>query len=194
MNYLAHLFLADFTPESLLGKFLGDFTKGSLEGRYTAEIRKGIQLHRRVDCYTDSHPIFISSKRRINGKRRRVAGIMIDIFYDHFLAKNWGDYSERSLTEFSQFFYQVLQEYQTILPDSLQRVLPRIIQEDWLRSYQDITAIEGTLKRVAMRMKHPTFLAEGGEDLRLNYLLLEADFRAFFPELREYVQLIRHWS
>ena len=86
MNYLAHLFLSDGTPESLIGNLLGDFVKGSIENIYSLKIIEGIYLHRKIDSFTDSHPIFRSSKRLIGVDRRRFSGIMIDVFYDHFLA------------------------------------------------------------------------------------------------------------
>ncbi len=94
MNYLAHFFLAENTPESLLGNLLGDFVKGSAVNLYPQEIIKGIYLHRKVDSYTDSHAIVRSSKSLVCSQRRRFAGVLIDVFYDHFLAKNWREYSE----------------------------------------------------------------------------------------------------
>ncbi|MEG4007275.1 ACP phosphodiesterase [Microcoleus sp. Pol11C1] len=186
MNYLAHLFLSEGTPESLIGNLLGDFVKGSAVNLYSEEIRKGIDLHRKVDSYTDSHPIVRSSKSLVSSHRRRFAGVLIDVFYDHFLAKNWLEYSEIPLRDFSQDVYKILQDNRDILPDSLQRVLPTIIARDLLSSYQEIAEIGITLTRMSARLKRTNNLASGIEDLTANYQRLESDFRDFFPDLIKY--------
>ncbi|MBD1882617.1 DUF479 domain-containing protein [Microcoleus sp. FACHB-45] len=186
MNYLAHLFLSEGTPESLIGNLLGDFVKGTALNLYPEEIRKGIDLHRKVDSYTDSHPIVRSSKSLVSSQRRRFAGVLIDVFYDHFLAKNWLEYSEIPLRDFSQDVYKILQDNRDILPDSLQRVLPTIIARDLLSSYQEIAEIGITLTRMSARLKRTNNLASGIEDLTANYQRLESDFRDFFPDLIKY--------
>lgn len=186
MNYLAHLFLSAGTPESLIGNLLGDFVKGSTVNLYGGEIRKGIYLHRKVDSYTDSHAIVRSSKSLISPQRRRFAGVLVDVFYDHFLAKNWRDYSEVPLSDFARCAYKILQENCDILPESLQRVLPIIIARDLLSSYQEISEIASTLARMSARIKRINNLASGIEDLTVNYQQLESDFRAFFPDLISY--------
>ncbi|NJK73646.1 MAG: DUF479 domain-containing protein [Richelia sp. CSU_2_1] len=186
MNYLAHLFLSAGTPESLIGNLLGDFVKGSTVNLYDGEIRKGIDLHRKVDSYTDSHVIVRSSKSLISPQRRRFAGVLVDVFYDHFLAKNWREYSEVPLSDFARCAYKILQDNRDILPESLQRVLPIIIARDLLSSYQEISEIASTLARMSARIKRINNLASGIEDLTVNYQQLESDFRAFFPDLISY--------
>ncbi len=186
MNYLAHLFLSDGTPASLIGNLLGDFVKGSAVNLYSEEIRNGIDLHRKVDRYTDSHAVVRSSKSLVCAQRRRFAGVLIDVFYDHFLAKNWLEYSEVPLRDFSQDVYKILQDNRDILPDSLQRVLPTIIARDLLSSYQEIAEIGITLTRMSARLKRTNNLASGIEDLTANYQRLESDFRDFFPDLIKY--------
>ncbi|NJS42298.1 DUF479 domain-containing protein [Candidatus Gracilibacteria bacterium] len=186
MNYLAHLFYQQATPESLIGNLLGDFVKGSTVNLYDGEIRKGIDLHRKVDSYTDSHVIVRSSKSLISPQRRRFAGVLVDVFYDHFLAKNWREYSEVPLSDFARCAYKILQDNRDILPESLQRVLPIIIARDLLSSYQEISEIASTLARMSARIKRINNLASGIEDLTVNYQQLESDFRAFFPDLISY--------
>ncbi|MGD1909527.1 MAG: ACP phosphodiesterase [Rivularia sp. (in: cyanobacteria)] len=186
MNYLAHLFLSEGTPESLIGNLLGDFVKGSIKNIYSKEIIKGINLHRKIDIYTDSHPIFRSSKRLISLKRRRFSGIMIDVFYDHFLAKNWSDYSSIALGDFAHHVYQVLQENKSILPLRLQNILPDMITNDWLKSYQDSNVIDRAINGISRRIKRKNNLCGGVEELLLNYQQLQADFSLFFPELIDY--------
>jgi acyl carrier protein phosphodiesterase len=187
MNYLAQLFLAEPNPESLIGNFLGDFVKGSLENIYIEKIRTGIALHRKVDIYTDSHPIFCHSKNLIDRQRSRFAGILIDVFYDHFLANNWHRYSESSLVDFSNNFYQVLQDYYDLLPESVKQRVPQIITYDLLVSYREISGIARALQRISQRIKRENNLAEGLKDLESNYEALEADFLAFFPNAIAYV-------
>ena len=186
MNYLAHLFLSDGTPESLIGNLLGDFAKGSIEKKYPHEIIKGIYLHRKIDSFTDSHPIFRSSKRLISLNRRRFSGMMIDVFYDHFLAKNWSEYSNIALSDFTNRVYQVLQENKSILPERLKNILPDMIAHDWLASYKEGAAIDRAINGLSRRIKRKNNLSGGVEELFLNYQQLQADFSIFFPELIDY--------
>ena len=186
MNYLAHLFLSDGTPASLIGNLLGDFVKGSAVNLYPDDIRNGIDLHRKVDRYTDSHAIVRSSTSLICADRRRFAGVLVDVFYDHFLAKNWLEYSEVPLSDFARLAYKALQDNRDILPESLKRVMPQIIARDLLGSYQEIGGIDNALNRMSARIKRTNNLAGGVEDLIVNYQQLESDFRAFFPDLISY--------
>lgn len=192
MNYLAHLYLAEDSPESLLGNLMGDFVKGFINNMdYSEAIVRGIKLHRQVDTYTDSHAIFLRSKRLIEPTNRRYAGIIIDVFYDHFLAKCWSDYSAQPLPEFAAKVYNVLEDYHNILPETLQRIVPRIVAENWLMSYADIEGIETVLIGLSRRIKRQNSLAMAVEDLRENYDRLLLDFEQFFPELVSYVNTLR---
>ncbi len=186
MNYLAHLFLSDGTPESLIGNLLGDFVKGSIENIYSTQIIKGIYLHRKIDSFTDSHPIFRSSKRLISLNRRKFSGMMIDVFYDHFLAKNWSNYSSTSLADFTNHVYQVLQENKNILPERLNSILPDMIAYDWLASYKEISTIDRAINGLSHRIKRKNSLFGGVEELFSNYQQLQADFSIFFPEVIDY--------
>ncbi|MGB3651819.1 MAG: ACP phosphodiesterase [Rivularia sp. (in: cyanobacteria)] len=186
MNYLAHLFLSDGTPESLIGNLLGDFVKGSIESIYSKEIIKGIYLHRKIDSYTDSHRIFRSSKRLIGIGRSRFSGIMIDVFYDRFLAQNWSNYSTISLNDFTNHVYKVLLENKSILPERLKSILPDMIAHDWLASYRKISTIDRAINGLSRRIKRENNLFGGVEELIFNYQQLQADFSAFFPELIDY--------
>ncbi|MEH2203998.1 MAG: ACP phosphodiesterase [Nostoc sp.] len=186
MNYLAHLFLSQYTPEFLIGGLLGDFVKGNVESIYTGDIQKGIYFHRKIDVYTDTHNIFCSSKRLISPKRRRFAGILIDLFYDHFLAKNWSEYSNTELFIFSQHVYKVLQSNQDLLPESLKLILPNMISQDWLTSYREVAAVENALKRISARVKRENDIKSGIEDLLSNYQQLESNFLDFFCDLMSY--------
>jgi len=186
MNYLAHLFLADDSAESMVGAMLGDFVKGSLRDRYSEGVRHGIELHRKVDSFTDSHEIVRQSKSRISPARRRFAGIIIDVFYDHFLAKNWSDYSSVSLDDFAKQAYSAMLANQQILPEGLQQTLPFMVEQNWLCSYKDFNVIDKVLKRMSQRIRRENSLDGAAEELLDNYREFESEFRTFFPDLIDY--------
>lgn len=188
MNYLAHLFLSEWTPQSFIGNLLGDFVKGAVKHIYTDEIKQGMDLHKKVDIYTDSHRIVRSSQSLISPKNRRFAGVLIDVFYDHFLAKNWAEYSDIPLCDFSQCVYKALQTNQEILPESLKIILTEMIAQDWLTSYSEVRGIDNALKRIANRIKRTNNLADGLEELVSNFEQLESDFYTFFPDLINYTK------
>ncbi|HEY9665169.1 MAG TPA: ACP phosphodiesterase [Coleofasciculaceae cyanobacterium] len=191
MNYLAHLYLAEDSPESLIGNLLGDFLKGQRADTYCDEIQKGIHLHRQVDLYTDSHPIVGASKRLISPGNRRYSGIIIDVFYDHFLAKRWRDYSAVSLQEFSLTVYKILQNYESILPETLKNALPNMIRRNLLVSYAEIQGINAALQRLSVRLKRENNLASASQELTANYERLGLDFAQFFPDVIDYVKTLR---
>lgn len=194
MNYLAHLFLADDSAESLVGALLGDFVKGSLRDRYSAGVRRSIELHRKVDSFTDSHEIVRLSKSRISPVRRRFAGIIIDVFYDHFLAKNWAEYSNEPIDGFACRVYDALLENQNILPERLQASLPYMVRQNWLCSYREIDVIDRVLNRISQRIKRENTLTDAVEELTGNYNELQSEFRDFFPDLIDYVDSRRKES
>lgn len=188
MNYLAHLFLADNTPESLVGAMLGDFVKGAAKNNYPPIIRHNIELHRRIDSFTDAHPIVRAAKPLIAPERRRFAGIFLDIFYDHYLAKNWTRFSAVPLPSFTRQAYRALQQHHLLLPEKLQTMLPLMMTEDWLGSYARVAWIEVTLQRMARRLRNGHLLASGSEELHRHYDRFEADFLTFFPDLLDLVK------
>ena len=125
MNYLAHLHLGGQRPEELLGSLYGDFVKGRLRGQYSPEIEHGIQLHRSIDVFTDNHPLVDQSLSRFTLTRRRYAGIVLDVFFDHCLAREWGQYAEGPLERFTSDFYRVLVAEQH-LPQRLATIAPHM--------------------------------------------------------------------
>ncbi len=188
MNYLAHLFLSNDSTDLIVGSLLGDFVKGALGDRYGEDVSRGIELHRRVDTFTDSHPLVRMSKNHIHATRRRFAGIAVDIFYDHFLAKNWSRYSTVSLKDFSHRVYRALEERSDLLPERLRQSLPLMIENDWLVSYRELRAIEAILVRTSQRLRRENPVAQTIVDLLVNYDDLETEFKKFFPDLIEFVE------
>ncbi len=188
MNYLAHLYLADPTPESLIGNLLGDFVKGRLDNAYDKAVTRGIRLHRRVDAFSNSHPHARRSRNRISPKRRRFAGIIIDIFYDHLLARHWAEFSDVDFSMFVANVYQVLGENQDLLPTRLNSMLATMIDEDWLRGYLELENVALSLDRVAQRLKRRNTLRGAIEELDANYAQLDEDFMVFFPDLMRFAE------
>ncbi len=191
MNYLAHLLLSSHTPETLIGGLLGDFVKGPLTNRFDPAVAHGILLHRAIDRYTDDHDIVRSSRALISAERRRYAGIMIDVFYDHFLARHWSNFATVSLADFTQEAYRVLALHQFSLPDRLQHLLPHMTRDDWLTSYQEHWAVDAALNGISQRLRRPNRLAGAACELQAHYQQLEAQFLAFFPQLVRYVMVKR---
>ena len=188
MNYLAHLYLSQPHEEAWLGSLMGDFVKGPLDGRYGSEITRAIAMHRKIDAFTDTHPVVLQSKSRMSTERRRYAGIMVDMFYDHFLARHWRDFHDEPLAEFTGRVYRVLERYQPILPERLQRMAPMMVQWDWLGSYADIGSIYTALNRMGQRLKRENRLLNSADELVGNYTQLETDFRAFLPDVLRYAR------
>jgi acyl carrier protein phosphodiesterase len=188
MNYLAHLFLAGPEPEALLGALMGDFVKGVLDQRYPAAVTRALALHRRIDTFTDAHPVTAASRARISPERRRFAGIIVDVSYDHFLARHWGEHAHEPLDAFTARVYALLEQHDALLPERLRLIAPRMAQADWLASYAQVESIHAALDRMSLRLKRENRLAGAGAELEANYAALEADFRAFFPDLVRFVQ------
>jgi len=188
MNYLAHLYLSEPHEEAWLGSLMGDFVKGPLDDRYGSEITRAIAMHRKIDVFTDAHPVVLQSKSRMSAERRRYAGIMVDVFYDHFLAKHWQDFHDEPLAEFTGRVYRVLKRYHTVLPERLQRMAPMMMQWDLLGSYADIGSIYTALNWMGQRLKRENRLMNSADELVGNYASLEADFRAFLPDVLRYAR------
>jgi len=191
MNYLAHAFLSEQNPLSIIGNVMGDFVKGRPSESYDGEILKWIIIHRRIDFFTDSHSIFRLSKRLISITRRRYSGIIIDIAFDHFLAKNWLRFSTEDLHGFIDRVYHTLRQHESVLPERLKNILPRLVGEDWLGSYRTLDGIDLTLNRISRRFKRDNMLHNSVEEIKSNYENLEYNFMWFFPKLISYVDEIK---
>ena len=172
----------------MLGSVLGDFVKGPLTNvdvtaRYSPEATRAMALHRKIDSYTDAHPVVTESRNRVTRERRRFAGIMIDIFYDHFLAKYWQEFHPVPLATFAVDFYAMLSRRHAELPERLQRVANSMIEFDWLGSYAHLDSIDTALNRLSQRLRRGDALVGSAEELRQNYAEMENDFRRFLPDL-----------
>ncbi len=195
MNYLAHLYLADPTPDSIIGNLLADLIKGNKIAGLPVGIQQGIKLHRQVDSFTDRHPIVQRSMCRISKNWGWFSGILIDVYYDHLLATNWTDYATEPLRDFIDRIHRCLIGRADQIPHD-QKLLLRLIESDRLYSYSSIAGIAEALRRLSDRIaeripNRAIRLEQAMPELQRNRAGLEEDFRAFFPELRKYVQDLR---
>lgn len=192
MNFLAHAFLAGADPADRLGGLMGDFVKGPLPAGLPENIAAGVRLHRQIDVFAESNPAFRRSKARVSAPRRRVAGIMVDMFYDHFLARDWEDFAPQPLEAFSAEMYALLAAHAAILPPRLAQILPRMRADDWLASYRAPEIIELALDRMASRLRRANPLGGSGAELCLDYAGYEADFREFIGAAQGFVATLRN--
>ena len=183
MNFLAHAFLAGGSEVAILGSLMGDFVKGPLDGRHGPALSAALALHRHIDVYTDAHPTVGISRSRISPPRRRFAGILVDLFYDHFLARHWDDYSPVPLRQFTARVYGILSVHGDKLPGRLAQIATQMARSDWLASYADLDAVDMAVDRLAQRLTRGDRLLGAADELASNYAALEADFRAFFPDV-----------
>jgi acyl carrier protein phosphodiesterase len=182
MNYLAHALLAGDHPADRIGGVIGDFVKGPLDplpAGLGPGLAAGVMLHRRIDSFADTHPAFLRSRGRVSAARRRVAGVMVDMFYDHFLARHWAQFSEQALGDFTADTYRMIAAHPEPLPPSFGPVFERMRAHDWLASYRDVAVVALALDRMAeFRLRRPNPLA--------TYAGLEADFLDFLPDARAF--------
>lgn len=184
MNFLAHIYLARHSDAAMVGALLGDFAKADVSGRYPPEVVREIVLHRRVDTFTDSHPIFRQGLQLFAPGRRRYAGIVLDVFYDHLLSQRWARYTSEPREVLIARFYTALLAYAPLLPDKLREIAPWMVEQDWLGSYLAQEGVEAAVRRISQRLsRNGHLLREGLMDVRANYDALAAGFEVFFPEL-----------
>lgn len=186
MNYLAHIYLSGDNDMVSIGNFVADHIKGNQYTAYPEDIQKGILLHRQIDSFTDGNEIARRSKRRLDGQFGLYKGIIIDIFYDHMLAKNWSVYSAVALEEYTKGFYALLSNHYAILPEKIKHLSRYMIEEDWLQSYAHMEGIQRVLTGMNRRTGGKSKMNLAITDLEDHYDDLENDFTLFFDELRNF--------
>lgn len=165
--------------DGIHGHKLEDFPPG---------IQKGIMLHRAIDTFTDSHPIFRQSTRRLHPQYHHYAGVIVDIYYDHFLAKNWQDYHSMPLQEYAASFYRLLEQNNDILTQRTKAMIPHMIRQDWLASYATVDGIGGILCQMDRRTKNKSGMERSVNELKDYYGEFEKEFTAFFTEVRSFAK------
>ena len=183
MNYLAHIFLSGTDRRLQVGNFVGDFVKGRRHEAYPGKIQQGILLHRDIDSFTDAHPIYRKSKHRLHEKYGHYSGVIMDIAYDHFLAKNWSKYSNEKLEDYAADFYKLMQDNYEILTERTKGMLPYMIGRNWLVSYATIAGLEMILFQMDYKTKHRAHMQEAIVEIQDFYTEFESEFFQFFEEL-----------
>ena len=191
MNYLAHLFLAEDDTESLVGSLMGDFHRGGIARELSPALRRGVLIHRRVDSFTDAHPVVRLGKARISPEFRRYAGILLDLFYDHFLARQWTQYAAEPLDAFAERVYAILRRNRDDFPAPMQRSMDYMVRNELLQSYRTVGGIERSLHGIEGRLSRPSRLHAAIAELERNYQVLEGDFELFFPDLIRFTEELR---
>jgi acyl carrier protein phosphodiesterase len=189
MNWLAHVFLSERSAGFRIGNLLPDMVGPATLANVSPEVMRGVRQHRRIDAFTDSHSIVRRSIVRVGPEFRRFAGIFVDIFYDHFLSREWAKFSAVPLTDFTREVYAGFESHRHEIPWEAQEPLDTMKAEDWLSSYGDFHGVATTLGRIGLRLRRPTPLARGAEILEVDYAGFHADFSEFFPQLREHVRV-----
>jgi len=188
MNYFAHLVLSQPTVESTVGNLLGDFARAVDRESLPRAVADGLDNHRAVDRFTDAHESIRSLKTRFSRRRRRFAGIALDVYFDHLLMKHWPAFDSRPLRQVIDAFYQRMMAGQFLMPGERMRTTTRrMVEQDWFGSYVELDSVGEALDRIAARIRFDNGFANVIEELRHHEAELEAVFLAFFPELRRHI-------
>ncbi|MCH4553354.1 acyl carrier protein phosphodiesterase [Aestuariibaculum lutulentum] len=183
MNYLAHIYLSGENELVTIGNFIADGIKGKAYKNYDTDIQIGILLHRNIDTFTDAHQVVRQSTKRLHEKYGHYSGIIVDILYDHFLAKNWQQYHHSSLKVYAENFYDTLKNHYDLLPLRIQNMMPYMMTDNWLLSYASIDGISRVLDGMNRRTKHRSSMNEAVNELEEFYDEFENEFLEFFDEL-----------
>jgi acyl carrier protein phosphodiesterase len=188
VNYLAHAYLSGQNNEILIGNFIADAVKGKALNDYQSGVKNGIQLHRAIDEFTDRHHLHKASRSKLHHRYGHYSGVLVDIYYDHFLAKNWLDYSNSPLIEYTDWLYKILDNHKAILPERINHMLKYMVPQNWLLNYAHLEGIERVLQGMGNRAKFDSQMEHGVEDLKLHYSEFEEEFTQFMPSLEEFVR------
>lgn len=192
MNFLAHAFLSGNDKEMIIGGFIADHVKGGDKMKFSDKIIRGIEHHRSIDTFTDSHPETEKSKQRLRPRFHKYSPVIVDVFYDHFLAKHWSMYSQQSLSAFVQQFYSLMEKNTDLLPLRTQRMLRFMTEENWLESYAEVAGIHISLSNMARRTRFNSGMEEAAAFLQKHYAGFEQEFLSFFPDLKKFSDKIRN--
>jgi acyl carrier protein phosphodiesterase len=187
MNFLAHALLAGDDPALVVGGVVGDWIKGPLPGRLPPDLARGVALHRAIDSHADTHPAFRRSRARVSPARRRYAGVLVDIFYDHLLAREWAQLHPRPFAEYRHDVYRQVAERFADLPLDSHYALTLMASEDWFHGYARIDGIADVLARMARRARRPNPLAGGEDEFLVDAEGFREDFLDWLPAATAFV-------
>jgi len=187
LNYLAHLYLAQSTADSHFGNLLGDFGGQRHLNQIPITVKNALDNHYLVDKFTDSHPIVKEAKQYFSPKRRRFAGVAIDVVFDHFLIMHWQKYNLQPLNDFKQTSFALLHKRMPVMPPQMQHVVKHMTDNDWFKEYETLDGVGLALDNIAKRIRFTNTFTGAVDDIAKHYDELNAVFLAFFPELIEHV-------
>ena len=187
MNFLSHLYLSGNSEGLIVGNFIADAVKGSAFNNFPEEIQKGILLHRKIDTFTDAHPIVELSKQRLRNKYKKYSSVIVDIYYDHFLAVNWHKYSSENFDLYIQNIYTLINKNKEYLPPKSAMFTRYMLEHNILSAYAKLEGIELVLQGMSRRATFESNMEKSIDDLKEYYTLFENEFKLFFPELQQFV-------
>ena len=187
MNFLAHIFLSGEHNEVMVGNFIADSVRGVEMGRFSGGIQEGIRLHRSIDTYTDSHSVTLKTKERLRDRYGKYSPVVADIFYDHFLALNWEDYSKLSLRDYVDKTYEFLEKHYAVFPERSKQFFTYMTKYDILFAYSKIEGVDKVMQGMSRRARFESGMETAAEALLERYDDYKMEFRAFFPELQKHV-------
>lgn len=188
MNYLFHLYLSGDDPQVLTGNFMGDFVKGPIGDAYPPRLRSGLELHRRIDSFAQKEPHFTRSRQRLSPELGLYRAVMVDLYYDHFLAAGWHGFSSEPLQGYLARARKMVEGNLEYLPERLKDLLP-VIFDELLPSYLTVDGVSRALARMSGRLPRSNPLAAGGSELTRHYEALQEDFSGFMAEARAHAAL-----
>lgn len=187
MNFLAHLFLSCEQEELLVGNFLADLIKNRALETYSTGVQEGVLLHRKIDQFTDQHPMVSQGVHRLHPFHHKYAAVIVDVFYDYLLAKNWSLYTKEDFITFTKRVYAILEKYKSVMPPKIQIRLSNMIDGDWLIGYSQYEGLAFTFERMQFRLSKPEYLHGVIENLQAHESAFDEEFKAFFPEVIAFV-------
>ena len=188
MNFLAHLLLSKTDEQIMVGNFIGDFVKGKSLNDYAPKIQKGIRLHRAIDFFTDQHDVVMESKKRLRANFRHYAPVIVDVFYDHFVAKDWEKFTSEPLLDFTKRFYGIMEQYSNAIPQAASNMMYYMSKQNWLFNYQFLEGIDRALTGMSRRTRFNSNMDVAAAALEKDYSYFQNEFDEFFPELQQFVE------
>jgi len=185
MNFLGHFYLSQGDPNLIVGNFIADFVKGNKFTDYPSAISQGIMMHREIDYYTDRHRMVRKGRRRLFADYRHYSGVIIDMFYDHYLANLWADYSMDPLNKFANYIYGVIEENWEYLPPGSQYMFPYMKSGNWLMRYATIEGIGKSLNGMAHRLNNNSGLDNSIHQLHEFYDEFLFEFQEFIIDVKK---------
>lgn len=187
MNFLAHCYLSCASEDMLIGNIITDFTNKKEADMYKGGIKEGIELHRKIDTFTDKHDASLELRSLLRKRHGKYASVVVDLVWDYFLCQNWNRYSGTTLRAFADSIYPIILKNKEVLPSNLKKKINNMIKDDFLLAYENSSRMKKSLQWMDNRVKYPSNFIGAVNDVQENYDLIEKLFVGFFQDLINYV-------